>query len=37
MKHYVAMDEQAVTDEVTNLLANVLAPKPKGDSPKTSN
>jgi len=27
MKHYVAMDEQAVTDEVANQLAEVLAPK----------
>ncbi len=27
MKHYVAMDEQAVTDEVTNQLAETLAPK----------
>jgi hypothetical protein len=26
---FALMDEQAVTDEVTNQLANVLAPKPK--------
>ena len=36
MKHYVMMDEQAVTDEVTNQLADVLAPKPKGNSPKNT-
>src|SRR5205085_9532635 len=29
MKHYVAMDEQAVTDEVTTQLAEALTPKPK--------
>ena len=27
MKHYVAMDEQAVTDEVTAQLADALTPK----------
>lgn len=31
MRHYVAMDEQAVTDEVTKQLATVLAPKPRTD------
>lgn len=29
MKHYVALDEQAVTDEVTKQLAGALTPKPK--------
>jgi integrase len=28
MKHYVNLDEQEITDEVTNLLAGTLAPKP---------
>jgi integrase len=33
MKHYVAMDEQAVTDEVTGQLAGSLLPKkPKGNT-----
>jgi hypothetical protein len=27
MKHYVAMDEQAVIDEVTGMLADCLTPK----------
>ena len=34
MKHYVMMDEQAVTDDVTNQLAGILAPKPRGNAPK---
>ena len=36
MKHYVMMDEQAVTDEVTNQLAEVLAPKVKTKRPKNT-
>jgi integrase len=36
MKHYVLMDEQAVTDEVTNQLAEVLAPKVKAKGPKNT-
>jgi hypothetical protein len=31
MKHYVALDEQEVTEEVTTQLAACLAPKPKAE------
>jgi integrase len=34
MKHYVSMDEQAVTDEVTEQLSGSLAPKKKAEEKK---
>ena len=33
MKHYVALDEQAVTDEVTKQLSGSLVPKKKAEKP----